>query len=358
MPRPKKQHLKQRKDGRYCCRYRDMQFFGATEDEALEKREAYKRSRRITTKKTVGEYAAWWLPIYKAGVKATTYNAYASLLTHALAPISGVMLSGVTADHMAEVYAALSGKSASYIGKVRILLTEMFDSAQDAGYIGENPARARSVKPPKGTRGTHRAITEEERQKILSTPHRMQLAALVMLYCGLRRGEALAVRAEDFSGDALTVRRAVYYVGNTPQISTPKTTSGIRCVPVPPFILAMLPASGLIAPGLDGEEMTEQAFQRAWQSYQRAIGSDLRAHDLRHSYCTWLRDSGVDIHQAIIWMGHADETMVLRVYDHPGPQREADAKTRLFSQFGMQNGMQSVQPPQQKRTPRRSPPVK
>lgn len=358
MPRPKKQHLKRRSDGRYCCRYHDMWFFGDTEDEALEKREAYKRSRRITTKRTVGEYAAYWLPIHKAGVKATTYNGYASLLTHALAPISGVMLSSVTADHMAEVYAALADKSASYIGKVRLLLTEMFDAAQDAGYIGENPARARSVKPPKGTRGTHRAITDEERAAIHATPHRMQLAALIMLYCGLRRGEVLGLQAKDFSGDTLTVRRAVYYVGNSPQISTPKTASGIRSVPVPGFILSMLPASGLVVPGRDGQPMTEQAFQRAWESYQKAIGSGIRAHDLRHSYCTWLRDSGIDIHQAIIWMGHADETMVLRVYDHPGHQREADAKTKLFSQFGSQNGSQLTTQPPKKRTPRRSAPVK
>ena len=36
MPRPKKQHLKQRADGRYACRYRDQWFYGLTEGEALE----------------------------------------------------------------------------------------------------------------------------------------------------------------------------------------------------------------------------------------------------------------------------------------------------------------------------------
>ena len=34
MPRQKKQHLKRRKDGRYCCRYAGLQFMGRTEEEA------------------------------------------------------------------------------------------------------------------------------------------------------------------------------------------------------------------------------------------------------------------------------------------------------------------------------------
>lgn len=344
MPRPKKQHLKKRKDGRYCCRYKGMQFMGDSEDEALEKREQYKRSRKITTKKTVGEYAEYWLPVYKAGVKVTTYNGYASILTQALKPISNIVLADLTANDLAEAYAALADKSASYIAKFRILVTEMLDSAVDANLLVSNPALARSVKPPKGTRGTHRTISDAERQAIHTTPHRMQLAALIMLYCGLRRGEVLALQASDFTEDSVIVRRAVAFVGNNPVVSTPKTESGVRTVPVPGFIRQLIPKSGLIAPGRDGNYMTEQAWSRGWESYQKALGSDLRAHDLRHTYCTWLRDAGVDIHQAIIWMGHADETMVLRIYDHPGQQREADARKRLFSTIGMQNDMQNKKP--------------
>ena len=87
--------------------------------------------------------------------------------------------------------------------------------------------------------------------------------------------------------------------------------------------------------------MTEQAFQCAWQSYCKALGFAVRPHDLRHSYATWLRDIGVDIHQAIIWMGHADEKMILRIYDHPGTQRESEAKNLLKTAFHMRNDMQS-----------------
>ena len=35
MPRAKKQHLKQRKDGRYACRYKDQWFYSTDPDDAL-----------------------------------------------------------------------------------------------------------------------------------------------------------------------------------------------------------------------------------------------------------------------------------------------------------------------------------
>ena len=338
MPRQKKQRLKRRKDGRYCCVYHGIQFMGLTEDEALQKREEYKRGNVIRTNQTVGEYAEYWLPIHKASVKPITYNAYVSILSSALQPISGVPLSKLSSDHISEAYSALTGKSASYLHKAKILLTEILDSAVDAGYMLRNPARAKSVKPPRGPKGTHRAITAEERTLIETTPHRMQLAALLMLYCGLRRGEMLAVTAADFHGDTLSVSRAVSYVGNQPILSTPKTATSVRDVPEPAPILKMLPPSGYITGG--DKPMTETAFSRAWASYCRALGARIRAHDLRHSYCTWLRDAGVDIKQSMRWLGHADEKMILRIYDHPGEEREIEAKKLLSSAFHMQNDMQ------------------
>lgn len=343
MPRQKKQRLKKRADGRYCCKYQGVQFMGETEDEALQKREDYKKGLSVRRSSyTLGSYAEYWLPINKKSVKASTYNAYTSILNTVCHPISNVYLSSLTSDHVNEALSNLSGKSASYIHKARILLTEILDSAVDAGYLLKNPVRAQSVKPPKGTKGTHRAITKSERTRIEKTQHRMQLAALIMLYCGLRRGELLGLKAEDIMGEDLTVRRAVYYVSNQPQISEPKTANGIRTVPCPDFVLKMLPMMDRDCYILTGTQkpMTEMVFTRAWSNYQKAIGSNVRCHDLRHSYCTWLRDSGVDIHQAIIWMGHADEKLILRIYDHPGSTREKQAIKLLNTALRMQIGMQ------------------
>ena len=341
MPRPKTFHYRMQKDGYYHAEVNGHHVKAKTEAKLLEKKKQYEKKGAVVNPKTLTEYAAYWMPIHKAGVKPSTYNAYLSILTATIKPIGSIYLHALTSDHIAEAFAALNGKSASYIHKARILLIEILDSATDAGYMEKNPARAQSLRPPKGTKGTHRAITPQERAVIEFTPHRMRLAALIMLYCGLRRGELLGLQAGDIAGDTLTVRRAVYYVSNQPRLSEPKTAASIRTVPAPDFVLRLLPKMTRDCFILTGtrKPMTEQVFMRAWENYNKAVGISVRCHDLRHSYCTWLRDSGIDMHQAIIWMGHADEKMILRVYDHPGTDRENAAKTALFSALSLRNAL-------------------
>lgn len=341
MPRPKTFHYKLQKDGYYHAEVAGHHIKARTEAELIAKKQQYEKKGAIINPQTLTDYAAYWMPIHKASVKPPTYNAYLSILTATLKPIGSTFLHALTSDHIAEALAALNGKSASYIQKARVLLTEILDSATDAGYMEKNPARAPSIKPPKGTKGTHRAITPQERTIIEKTPHRMRLAALIMLYCGLRRGELLGLQAGDIAGDSLTVRRAVYYVSNQPRISDPKTSASVRTVPAPDFILMLLPKMNRDCFILTGTKkpMTEQVFTTAWTNYEKAIGVSVRCHDLRHSFATWLRDSGIDMHQAIIWMGHADEKMILRIYDHPGADRENAAKNTLFSALSFRNAL-------------------
>ena len=42
MPRTKKPTLKRRKDGRYKCKWHDMQFYGNTPEEAFAARDLYR----------------------------------------------------------------------------------------------------------------------------------------------------------------------------------------------------------------------------------------------------------------------------------------------------------------------------
>lgn len=106
--------------------------------------------------------------------------------------------------------------------------------------------------------------------------------------------------------------------------------------------------------------MSESAWSRAWESYLYALAVtqnghpriprkpwetvNIRAHDLRHSFCTMLYDSGVDLKTAMLWMGHADETMTMRVYTHLSDARRDEAEKALLeaqkSVIRRQNGRQ------------------
>lgn len=353
MPRVKKQRLKRRKDGRYCCRYHGIQFMGQTEEEAFAARDEYKRLEMAGMQAkcpTVGEYILKWLPLHKRTVSPKCYADYAKQL-EALLPVMGDRrLNEITVDDAAAVWAHFDGYSSSTIHRARMLYTALFDTAVENDLCRKNPFKGKYAQPPKAPAGTHRAISPREVRLIRHTPHRMQTAALVMLYAGLRKGETLALTAEDIdlSAGVITINKSARFYGNRPEIVSPKTAAGVRKVPILSTLRPYLEdVDGPIATTVRGEPMTDTAFRRAWASYLHALSKaagrpiSIRPHDLRHTYCTMLRDAGVDMKQAMLWMGHADEKMILRVYDHVGEARTKSSVEQVEKLLiGMQNGMQ------------------
>ena len=354
MPR---QTLKQRADGRYVCKYRGQSFYGYTQREALEAREEFKRMQEAGIRlesigETVKSYAYRWLPVHKVGIRNGTYNAYAHYIDVLCDVLGDRLIRDITPTDIKSAYNQFLGASESTIKKVASLYRSMFDSAVADGLCRSNPCKSDRAKPHKGEKGTHRAITEEERRLILTTEHRMRPAAMTMLYAGLRRGEAMGLNIDrdvDLSTMELSVRGAVHIDSNQPIYEEhAKTESGLRTIPIfKPLADALTGLHGLLMPSANGKLCSYNAFKRGWDSYLLALSKtagkpiSIRAHDLRHSYCTMLRDAGVDLKIAVKWMGHADEKMILRIYDHITPEREQKAlkmvETELASsQIGSQ----------------------
>jgi integrase len=368
MPRQKKQHLKQRKDGRYCCKYHGIQFMGNSEDEALDARYDYKRQEAngafLPENTLFSVYAMRWLKAYKSHLTAAPYNTHARMLNRWIAEIGDSYLRDITPTDVSNYYQLFAGMSASTIHSARDTIKGLFKAALADGLIQKDPSA--NINPPKGAKGTHREITDEERALIHITDHRLRKAALVMLYAGLRRGEAMALNIDrdvDFQAMTITVREAVRFDSHgQPMIVKPKTQAGIRTVPMLEGLAAELDGlHGRLCASASGTLMTESAWERAWQSYRYTLGEKkngcsrrwakgpwqpvtIRAHDLRHSFCTMLYDSGVDLKTAMLWMGHADQTMTMQIYTHLTETRRKEAENSLRNAqkqaFGMQNGMQ------------------
>lgn len=356
MPRAKKQHLTRRKDGRYACRYKGKWFMGSTEDEALKARERYKAAEQrgelsVPRNITVQQYAATWLPLHRSGVTPKVYNTYANYLDKLTPVIGKKRLSDVTVDDAARVWVAHKWTSAQYSRNARGLYAAMFDSAVENDLCRKNPFRSKQAQPPKLPDGTHRALTQEEISLVLATPHRCQLAALVMLYAGLRSGEVAALTMDDIDLDAgiIHVNKAVRYEHNHPTIVRPKTAAGIRDVPIFAALRPYLTNRIGKVLSADGKQMSRGQFVRSIGSYNRALSAaaghpvHIRCHDFRHTYCTMLRDAGVDIKQAMRWMGHADEKMILRIYDHLTEERAQNSIDQVEKMLSCrQNGRQNI----------------
>lgn len=363
MPRPT---LKQRADGRYRCKYKDLYFYGYTPSEAFAARDEYKRQEGtgITNQGyiSVSDYASEWLPTHKASVTLKTYNDYARYVNKLILTIGEKPIREVTASDIKSVFSThFIGYSESAIHKARMLYIAIWDTAIDDGYVIKNPCRSQHARPHKGTSGTHRALTPEEDRIILETPAKFRIPVLIMRYAGLRRGEVLALDLDqdvDFENHVIHVREAVRYDTNQPTTSNTKTAAGIRDVPLFTILEEELKNHhGLAAPSARHKTMSKTAFNRAWRSYLTQVETHLnglhrrwygrtkehkkileaneelpawisfkiRPHDLRHSYCTMLRDSGVEMKLAMKWMGHADEKMILKIYDHVTEERTIKA---------------------------------
>lgn len=362
MPRAKKQHATRRKDGRYQCKYKGVFFYGRTEQEALSARDNYK-SLSISPE-TFGAYAMRWLEAYKSHLTVKPYNQHVRMLNRFLSMHGDRLLTEITPTMISTFYQSMNGYSQSTINDARDTIKGVFKAALADGLIPRDPTM--NIKPPKGQKGSHRALTPKEYTLIHAVQHRLRPCVMLMLYAGLRRGEVLALNIDndiDFVNRRIYIREAVRFSGSGQQIITqPKTDAGIRVVPLIDGLAQELEGlHGLVCQSAKGEPMTETAFRRAWESYLVALseyknGSSkrwhkgpwkpvtIRPHDLRHSYCTMLYNAGIDIKTAMLWLGHADQTVTMQIYTHLTEQRRTEAekaiKTAHNTLFGCQNGCQ------------------
>lgn len=363
---------KRRADGRYRIIYKGQPFYSSVNgpySEAEEKVEAYKKAIALGLKEeklgvTFAEYAAEWVPTYKTRCSKRTYNACAALVNNAIDQIGDLRMREITKTDIQKLFNRLNGMSASHIKKYCGTINSIFETAVQDGVILRNPCFA--TERPKGAEGTHRAITDEERQLIHDSigGHDMAIGAMVMLYAGLRRGEVLALRSSDIDLESrrINVSEAVSFESNQPIVGDPKTKSGVRSIPVfSPLDPVLKDASGYILQRQTGELMSLSAFDKKWSSYKTfmetkinrchkrwygqtkahkkilAEGGKLppwreftvRPHDLRHSFATMLYDAGVDLKTAIRWMGHKDEKMIMKIYAHLTAEREKRSENQV-----------------------------
>ena len=387
MPRKKKEHLKRRKDGRYCAKYHGVPFYSWLSDEdALVKRDAYKAQVEagFSGRSKVHEYALPWLERTYPDVAESTYNGLAIHLQHLIDSIGEKQIAEVLPSDIKNIYSSCyRGLSASYISGAKQLYCALFDSAVADHLCHYNPARDKAAKPHRGTRPKEKILTKQQRIWIntLCTDHRAWPVVMTMLYAGIRPQEAKALNIDtdiDFANDIITVKSTAHLNGNNKYEITDemKTDWSKREIPLfPPLKEALKDKHGYLIQSAKGEQVTIQAFKSAWQSYlfhmETAINGvqkrwygktrehkkiladkgklpawiefDIVPYTLRHAFCQMCRDSDpqVDINTCRRWMGHADAKMILRVYDSVSEDRSDQERKKVEKWLiGVQNGVQ------------------
>jgi integrase len=171
-----------------------------------------------------------------------------------------------------------------------------------------------------------RVFSFEEMHRFAKAAGRYEAMVRVFTDTGMRLGEVLPLRREDFDGETLKVRRTAHEGTILDDTKTDHGEHGAgRTVPVPATLAWMLEAQiSLNGPGCDllfttptGRMWRERNFYRdVWKPAQQASGLDIRPHECRHSYVTHLRAAGVNDADLAEIAGHRVETMLAR-YTHP-----------------------------------------
>ena len=301
--------------------------------------------------KTVGSWLHYWLS--QTQVKPVTRFGYLAIVENHLAPaIGSVRLAELKPSHVRAILASLEreGRSPSTQRNVRNCLSAAMEMAREDGHITYNPAR---VKVRDARYRTQVVASNDRFRKILDAieDHRYQPLYFVLVYTGMRIGEATALEWSDLSWKMLSIqvrrsvtreplpdnpRRSRKVIGDT-------KTSRPRTVSIPPQLLMKLQqhgnaerrrlglASGTNLTKIPGLLMFPSATDQsrpldsshALHSFQAAMaaagvrGSDggpLRLHECRHLYATYQLGAGTDVATVSRLLGHSTPTTTMRFY--------------------------------------------
>ncbi len=217
-----------------------------------------------------------------------------------------------------------------------------------------NPCQYLKV-PKQAKTQERRALSPAERTWIEETEHRAKPAAMLMMYSGLRRGEATALQWSDidFKNNTITVNKSYDFKNNC--IKKPKTASGIRVVSVPDKLIKYLETlerkSIYVLTSALGKMMTNDAWHSLWSSYLCDLNikygtsivkrnkfdpqgniltiQPFTPHCLRHTFCTIMYEAGIDVLTAKEQMGHSDVKTTLAIYTHLDSQHKKKNISKL-----------------------------
>ena len=232
-------------------------------------------------------------------------------------------------------------KSKKHASTVRSIMKQILDNAIVNKHISVNPVTYVNV-PPGLKQEKVEAPEEEEIEQIkanLDKPFGDFVALL--LYTGLRRGEAAALTWGDIGEEFITINKAAELHG-TPMIKDAKTEAGERIVPLldplRPFLKRPAHAKDTDYIFNDkGKMLTTAQIRTRWTNWCKAAGfAELRTytnrrrgdkkcvrkewvatlgeHQLRHNYATVLYEAKVDVVAAKTFMGHKDIETTRSIY--------------------------------------------
>ena len=363
------QNITKRADGRYMERvylgnidgktkYKCV--YGASPKEVKLKAEEVRRliKKGITTDDTTAkEYTEQYLDILFVTKSQGQYDLIKARLDVMNNYIGNLKLKEIRQNDIQKAINEIT-KTNPYTGKpssektikeYKRVIYNLFENAVDNALIERNPAKKITV-PNIATKPIERrALTDYERDLIMNFEHRGQLAMVLMMLSGLRRGEAAALKWSDIDLKEKTISVTKSYDYKAGRLKLPKNGKS-RIVSIPDklvdFIKKKPNQDGYVVKSANGEMMTESAWKRMFESYlcdlncsilnvnkfspvQKEKPITFTYHCLRHTFCSLMYNADVDVLTAQQQLGHSSPEITMKIYTHLGELKKKNSIDKL-----------------------------
>jgi integrase len=313
---------------------REAETFAAREM-ADRSRGAWVDPRRGTI--TLADWSERWLA-QRPELRIRTRELYQGLLERHIVPELGqVELAKLSPSQVRTWHARLNGPcgpGASTAAKAYRLLRAIMRTAVADEVVVRNPCQVERAGVERAPERPVATIPEVTALADAVSP-RFRLLVLLSAWCGLRRGELLALRRADLDVLHRTVRieRGMHQLADgTLMVGPPKTEAGRRSVAIPPHLVpevgahleqfVAVDADALVFTGEKGGPLRPHVLQKAWVNAKSATKLDqFHLHDLRHAGNTWAATTGASTKELMARMGHANSAAALR-YQHATADRD------------------------------------
>lgn len=264
---------------------------------------------------TVAEWSIEWLTSFKSEVlRDSSKEKYQRTIKHIIKNFGHLSVSNFDSFQAQKIFNSI--KQPSIKDDCYTLLYEIFKKATKLRYCPFNPIDTIEIKKHKKQHGKALTRSQEQALVIACQTNYRGLAFLICLYCGLRRGELLAINYEDIDLENRTI--AINKQFQNGKIVPPKTEASIRFVPILDVLLPYIEKLDLTKTGRLFP-ITETTIREHFQQALKVAGLDgqgITLHSLRHTFTTRCAENNTPIHITQKLVGHSTADMTTNVYTH------------------------------------------